>query len=140
MKGVEGLREACETLIGQGVDVLLPGSTDSALSLRRLGALAVPIVDSYSVYAQHLLFADHRKPAHQIKLGVVGGVGPAATVDFMHKVVRNTPAARDQDHIKVIVEQNPQIPDRTDHLTGDGADPTLALYATCKSSKTAAPI
>ncbi|OUL95330.1 amino acid racemase [Paraburkholderia hospita] len=132
LKGVEGLREACETLIGQDVDVLLPGSTDSALSLRRLGALAVPIVDSYSVYAQHLLFADHRKPAHQIKLGVVGGVGPAATVDFMHKVVRNTPAARDQDHIKVIVEQNPQIPDRTDHLTGDGADPTLALYATCK--------
>jgi aspartate racemase len=78
------------------------------------------------------LFADHRKPARQIKLGVVGGVGPAATVDFMHKVVRNTPAARDQDHIKVIVEQNPQIPDRTNHLTGDGADPTLALYATCK--------
>jgi aspartate racemase len=132
LKGVDGLRDACETLIGQGVDVLLPGSTDSALSLRRLGALAVPIVDSYSVYAQHLLFAEHRKPARQIKLGVVGGVGPAATVDFMHKVVRNTPAARDQDHIKVIVEQNPQIPDRTDHLTGDGADPTLALYATCK--------
>ncbi|SKC92710.1 aspartate racemase [Burkholderia sp. YR290] len=132
LKGVDGLHEACETLIGQDVDVLLPGSTDSALSLRRLGALAVPIVDSYSVYAQHLLFADHRKPAHQIKLGVIGGVGPAATVDFMYKVVRNTPAARDQDHIKVIVEQNPQIPDRTDHLTGDGADPTLALYATCK--------
>jgi len=132
LKGADGLREACETLIGQGVDVLLPGSTDSALSLQRLGALGVPVVDSYSVYAQHLLFAEQRRPARQIRLGVVGGVGPAATVDFMHKVVRNTPAARDQDHIKVMVEQNPQIPDRTDHLTGDGADPTLALYATCK--------
>jgi len=30
------------------------------------------------------------------------------------------------------VEQNPQIPDRTEHLVGDGMDPTLALYATCK--------
>jgi aspartate racemase len=126
------LRAACQSLIAQGIDVLMPGSTDSALSLHRLGTLPVPVVDAYSVYAQHLLAADHRKPARALKLGVVGGVGPAATVDFMHKVVRSTPAARDQDHIKMLVEQNPQIPDRTDHLTGDGADPTLALYATCK--------
>ncbi|WP_109481375.1 amino acid racemase [Paraburkholderia sp. C35] len=126
------LRDACATLAAQGVDVLLPGSTDSALSLRRLGAQAVPVVDSFAVYAQHLLSAGQRKPVRHIKLGVVGGVGPAATVDFLHKVVRNTPAARDQDHIKILVEQNPQIPDRTDRLTGNGVDPTLALYATCK--------
>lgn len=130
--GANGLRAACEALVEQGVDVLLPGSADSALSLRRLGAQAVPVIDSYSVYAQHLLFAAHRKPARVMKLGVVGGVGPAATVDFLQKVVRNTPAARDQEHIKVMVEQNPQIPDRTDYLTGLGVDPTLALYATCK--------
>jgi aspartate racemase len=66
------------------------------------------------------------------KIGVVGGVGPAATADFMQKIVRNTPAARDQDHIKLVVEQNPQIPDRTANLIGDGPDPTVALYATCK--------
>jgi aspartate racemase len=59
-------------------------------------------------------------------------VGPAATVDFLDKIVRNTPASRDQDHLKVIVEQNPQIPDRTAHLLGGGADPTIALYAACK--------
>jgi aspartate racemase len=52
-------------------------------------------------------------------------------VDFLQKVVRNTPAHRDQDHLKVLVEQNPQIPDRTEHLLGKGPDPTLALYATC---------
>ncbi|MBP0590032.1 aspartate/glutamate racemase family protein [Paraburkholderia sp. LEh10] len=132
VRDARGLRAACESLIAQGVDLLLPGSTESALSVRRLGDLAVPVVDAYSVYAQHLLTADYRKPARQIKLGVVGGVGPAATVDFLHKVVRNTPAMRDQQHIKVIVEQNPQIPDRTDHLMGAGADPTLALYATCR--------
>ncbi|MBN3757098.1 aspartate/glutamate racemase family protein [Paraburkholderia sp. Tr-20389] len=132
VNSIGALRAACESLILQGVDLLLPGSTDSALSLRRIGELAVPVIDSFSVYAQHLLDADFRQPARQIKLGVVGGVGPAATVDFLHKVVRNTPAVRDQDHIKVIVEQNPQIPDRTDYLTGKGADPTLALYATCR--------
>lgn len=68
----------------------------------------------------------------QRKIGIVGGVGPAATVDFFDKIVRNTPAARDQDHLKVVVEQNPQIPDRTAHLLADGPDPTLALYAACK--------
>jgi aspartate racemase len=69
--------------------------------------------------------------AGPFRLGVVGGVGPAATVDFMAKIVRNTPAGRDQDHLKVVVDQNPQIPDRTAHLAGAGPDPTLALYAAC---------
>ena len=73
-----------------------------------------------------------RQQARPFKIGVVGGVGPAATADFMQKIVRNTTAARDQDHIKIVVEQNPQIPDRTANLIGDGPDPTVALYATCK--------
>jgi aspartate racemase len=132
IKDAGALRAACDALIAQDVDLLLPATTDSAISVQRLGALAVPVVDSYAAYAQHLITADHRKPARQVTLGVVGGVGPAATVDFMHKVVRNTPAVRDQEHIKIIVEQNPQIPDRTDHLMGNGMDPTLALYATCR--------
>jgi aspartate racemase len=51
----------------------------------------------------------------------------------MGKVVRNTPAARDQDHIRIMVEQNPRIPDRTAALLGRGDDPTLALYAACKT-------
>jgi aspartate racemase len=51
----------------------------------------------------------------------------------MGKVVRNTPAARDQDHLRIIVEQNPQIPDRTAALLGRGDDPTLALYAACRT-------
>lgn len=64
--------------------------------------------------------------------GVVGGVGPLATVVFMGKVVHLTEAKRDQDHIRMIVEQNPQIPDRTEHLIHGGTDPTIALFATCK--------
>ena len=47
--------------------------------------------------------------AKQFKVGVLGGVGPAATVDFINKIVRNTSAQRDQDHIKLVVEQNPHI-------------------------------
>ncbi|WP_414441156.1 aspartate/glutamate racemase family protein [Burkholderia sp. 22PA0106] len=65
------------------------------------------------------------------KLGIVGGIGPAATVDFMGKVLRNTEAHGDQDHIKMLVEHNPQIPDRTAHLVDHAQDPTLALFAAC---------
>ena len=73
---------------------------------------------------------DH--PRAPFKVGVVGGVGPLATVDFMGKVVKLTEASRDQDHIKMIVEQNPQIPHRTEYLVRNGTDPTIALFATCK--------
>lgn len=45
-------------------------------------------------------------------LGVLGGMGPAATVDFLAKLQAATPAARDQDHIRVLVDLNPQVPDR----------------------------
>jgi aspartate racemase len=56
------------------------------------------------------------------KLGVLGGMGPLATVDFMRKVIDATPARRDQEHIPVIVHSVPQIPDRsTAFLTGSDA-------------------
>jgi len=65
-------------------------------------------------------------------LGVVGGVGPSATVDFMDKIIRNTPATRDQDHIRMIVDHDPTIPDRTAYLLGEGIDPTASILAACK--------
>lgn len=39
-------------------------------------------------------------------------MGPAATVDFLAKLQAATPASRDQDHIRVLVDLNPQVPDR----------------------------
>src|SRR4051812_8597528 len=60
-------------------------------------------------------------------LGVLGGIGPMATVDFMSKVVQNTPAARDQDHIPMVVCSAVDIPDRTAAILGEGADPFPAM-------------
>jgi len=45
-------------------------------------------------------------------IGVVGGMGPWATLDFFAKVLRLTPARRDQEHLRLIIDNNPQIPDR----------------------------
>ncbi|MFB9128966.1 aspartate/glutamate racemase family protein [Paraburkholderia dipogonis] len=126
------LREACEDLIAQGADIIVPGLTEIALVAEEMGLFRVPFIDSNLAYAQYVIAGDYGSPESIFKVGVVGGVGPAATVDFMQKIVRNTPANRDQDHIKLLIEQNPQIPDRTENLIGDGPDPTVSLYATCK--------
>lgn len=46
-----------------------------------------------------------------VVLGVLGGMGPAATLDFLAKLQALTPAQSDQDHIRVLVDLNPQVPD-----------------------------
>lgn len=60
-------------------------------------------------------------------LGVLGGMGPMATVDFMGKLVAATPAACDQDHPGVLVLQASEIPDRTRAILGHGPDPLPAM-------------
>ncbi|WP_295165784.1 aspartate/glutamate racemase family protein [uncultured Brevundimonas sp.] len=45
-------------------------------------------------------------------LGVIGGMGPAATVAFLARVQALTPADGDADHIRVVMDLNPQVPDR----------------------------
>jgi len=129
---VELLHKACADLVGQGVNVIVPGMTEIALVVDEIRPLDVPLIDSNLVYAQQVAATQDATPAGVFKVGVVGGVGPAATVDFLDKIVRNTPAQRDQDHIRLLVEQNPRIPDRTENLIADGEDPTVSLYATCK--------
>jgi aspartate racemase len=66
-------------------------------------------------------------------VGVLGGMGPRATVDFFQKLIDRTPAARDQDHLRVIVDSNPKIPDRSRCILEGGEDPTPALVATAQN-------
>jgi len=66
-------------------------------------------------------------------LGVLGGMGPAATRDFFDKLLRATPATRDQEHIPVLIYSNPQIPDRTAAIRGEGPDPLPALLETAEA-------
>lgn len=60
-------------------------------------------------------------------LGILGGMGPMATVDFMGKVIRNTPASCDQDHIQMVVCSATNVPDRTAAILGQGSDPFPAM-------------
>ncbi|AYY11924.1 aspartate/glutamate racemase family protein [Actinobacteria bacterium YIM 96077] len=61
-------------------------------------------------------------------LGVLGGMGPAATADFLAKLAAHTPATRDQDHIASIVYSDPATPDRSDAILADGEDPLPAMF------------
>jgi aspartate racemase len=60
-------------------------------------------------------------------IGVLGGLGPWATLDLFDKILRLTPAERDQDHLRVIIDNNPRVPDRGRAILAGGADPTPAL-------------
>lgn len=62
-----------------------------------------------------------------LTLGVLGGMGPAATLDFLQKLQAYTPAEQDQDHIRVLVDINPKVPDR--NAPGSLAGPLLAEMA-----------
>ncbi|MEJ2189400.1 MAG: aspartate racemase, partial [Acidobacteriota bacterium] len=46
-------------------------------------------------------------------VGVLGGMGPESTAELLAKIVRATPVVREQDHLRVVVDNNPKIPDRT---------------------------
>ncbi len=60
-------------------------------------------------------------------IGVLGGMGPLATVDFMQKVIEATPAERDQDHVPLIVYSVPQIPDRVSAAFAGTNEPLPAM-------------
>ncbi|MDR3221448.1 MAG: aspartate/glutamate racemase family protein [Candidatus Accumulibacter sp.] len=129
---LERLFGICRDLTRQGAESIIVGDVTRADAVESLRARGFPVVNALRIYAEHAAAttpAGRRKP---FKIGIAGGVGPAATVDFLGKIVSNTPARRDQEHLKVVVEQNPQIPDRTAHLLHGDTDPTIALYATCK--------
>ncbi|MGE5578545.1 MAG: aspartate/glutamate racemase family protein [Bacillota bacterium] len=66
-------------------------------------------------------------------IGVIGGMGPLATADLFMKIVKSTPAGKDQDHPRIVIDNNPEIPDRTAFILGKGADPKPLLIETARN-------
>jgi aspartate racemase len=56
-------------------------------------------------------------------VGILGGMGPQATVDFYREILILTPGVKDQDHMRVLIYSNPKIPDRTAAILDGGEDP-----------------
>ena len=65
-------------------------------------------------------------------LGIIGGMGPEATVEFMARLIKATPARDDADHLHMIVDNNPKIPSRIAALlegNGESPEPELVRMA-----------
>ena len=62
-------------------------------------------------------------------LGVIGGMGPAATADFFAKLIEETPATCDEDHVPTLIVSDPRLPGRPAAILGDGPSPLPALLA-----------
>ncbi len=61
-------------------------------------------------------------------VGIIGGMGPEATVDLMQRIIRLTPALDDIDHIRCIVDNNPKVPSRIKAIIeGGGEDPAPCM-------------
>ncbi len=60
-------------------------------------------------------------------LGVLGGMGPLATAEFLRILAEKTPVKKDQEHPRMIVLSNPATPDRTKFILGEGESPVRYL-------------
>ncbi|MCP3855388.1 MAG: amino acid racemase [Actinomycetia bacterium] len=61
-------------------------------------------------------------------VGIMGGMGPEATIDLMRRVVEATPAGDDIDHVRMLVDNNPKVPSRIEALIeGTGETPVPHL-------------
>jgi len=56
-------------------------------------------------------------------IGILGGLGPMPTIDIQKKIIQNTKAGKDQDHLKTVVFSDPKIPNRSDFLDNKGRSP-----------------
>lgn len=61
------------------------------------------------------------------KIGIIGGLGPSATVDLYRWIIAKTPASKDQEHLRLIIDSHPQIPDRTQAFLENGLSPDAAF-------------
>jgi aspartate racemase len=60
-------------------------------------------------------------------IGMIGGMGPLATADLLKKIVLMTDAGCDNDHIRVFIDNNTNIPDRTSAILRGGKDPVADM-------------
>lgn len=60
-------------------------------------------------------------------IGILGGMGPEATIDLFTKIVKGTKVKKDQDHLRILIDNNPKIPDRTLAIQRKGPSPLIQL-------------
>lgn len=73
----------------------------------------------------------------QKTVGIIGGLGPLATVAFMNSLLEHTPTERERDHLHMIVDRNPKVPDINAAIRGTGPCAAAALVESAQRLETA---
>lgn len=71
--------------------------------------------------------------AREKTIGIIGGVGPLATAELFLRLIKGTPAETDREHLHILIDSNPKIPDFEEALLGDGASPLPALQRSARN-------
>ena len=97
----------------------------------RGAAVVVQVVRTGSVPAESQSgFLTKELPLSEKTVGVIGGMGAEATADFYWRLVQRTPASADQDHLRVIIDSNSKIPDRSASIKEGSAATRDAIVET----------
>jgi aspartate racemase len=70
---------------------------------------------------------------HEKTIGILGGMGPYATADLFTKILEQTPAKKDWEHLRIIIDNNPKIPSRTRAILYDEESPVSMMIETARN-------
>jgi aspartate racemase len=65
-------------------------------------------------------------------VGILGGMGPMSTADLLRKVTEKTPVKHEREHLRMLIDSRPQIPDRPAALMGTGPSPVPMLQESAR--------
>jgi aspartate racemase len=103
----------------------------------KLRSGALPYLDtlfgnrSKGTYNQKAMGLKNKQSSTRI-IGILGGMGPEATLDLFRCIIHLTPASKDQDHFRILIYSNPKIPDRTKAIAAGGESPVPQLIESAK--------
>lgn len=66
-------------------------------------------------------------------VGIMGGMGPEATWDIFGRIIKSTSVKCDSEHLRIVIDNNPKIPDRTKAILGKGNSPIDVMISTAKN-------
>lgn len=75
---------------------------------------------------------ENNKHANQLTVGILGGLGPEATVECYKSIIDQTPAKNDQEHLHILIDNNPKIPDRTKAILKGGSSPVPKMKTSAR--------
>jgi aspartate racemase len=81
---------------------------------------------------QNRLAGRKKEKMSEKMIGILGGMGPEATIDLFTKIVKATKVKKDQDHLRILIDNNPKIPDRTLAIQGKGPSPLPQLIRSAR--------